>query len=183
MQRSYRGLVCIVQCALWMTAVSPASATLLLPADFGTVVTESQTIAHGRVISVTSAMTAPTRRIETVVTLAVIDAIKGAAGSTVSFRVPNGQVGRYRRIVVGAPEFAAGDEVIVFLQGRGPAIPSLFGLSQGVYRVTHDAASRAIVSRPPIAAEARVVRGDPARQPLLLDAFVRGIHEILERRP
>jgi hypothetical protein len=60
--------------------------------------------------------------------------LKGSPSRTVTFRVPNGQVGRYRRIVVGAPEFAVGEDVVVFLRGAAPAVPTLFGLSQGVYR-------------------------------------------------
>jgi hypothetical protein len=171
----------VLTCALFLAADALTSATVFLPADFTTVVEQSQTIAHGRVLSVQSAMTGPSRRIESVVTLSVIDGIKGVGGSTVSFRVPNGRVGRYRWIVVGAPEFAEGDEVVVFLQGRAPAMPSIFGLSQGVYRVTHDGRGEALVSRPPInASEARLVRGDPARTPLALDAFLRGIHTILD---
>jgi hypothetical protein len=171
-----------LSCAFCVSTATTVFATVLLPADFATIVSESQTIAHGRVIDVRSAMTPPSGRIETVVTLAVVDAIKGPATQTVSFRVPNGQVGRYRRIFVGAPEFASGDEVIVFLQGRAPQMPSIFGLSQGVYRVSHDGSSRAFVSRSPIAgADARIVRGDPARQPLPLEAFIRTVRAAAEQ--
>lgn len=167
--------------AVCMSGTS-AFATVFLPADFTTVVNESQTVAYGRVIDVRSMMTAPSGRIESIVTLAVIDAIKGASSPTVSFRVPNGQVGRYRRILVGAPEFAAGDEVIVFLRGSAPQMPSIFGLSQGLYRVSRDAASHAIVSRSPVtSADARLVRGDPARQPMPLEAFVRDVRAAVER--
>jgi hypothetical protein len=167
--------------AFCIAVTSEASATVLLPADFATVVTESQTIVHGRVIAVHSSLTAPAQRIESVVTLATIEALKGASGPTLSFRVPYGQVGRYRRILVGAPEFAEGDEVIVFLQGRAPAMPSLFGLSQGVYRIRRDASQAIVSPSPPAASDGRLVRGDPARRPQLLDAFTRGLHEILER--
>src|SRR5436190_6861997 len=95
-----------------------ASATVLLPADFTTIVTDSPIIVHGRVTDVSSFTTGPRRSIESVVTLAVIDTLKGTPARTMLFRVPNGQVGRYRRIVVGAPEFVEGDEVVVFLQAH-----------------------------------------------------------------
>lgn len=160
---------------LWTTVAaisaivaSPVFATVVLPADFETVVTESGIIVHGRVVDVRSAVIAPPGGIETFVTVAVVDALKGNPGSSVTFRVPNGQVGRYRRVVVGAPEFAEGDEVVVFLRGQAPAMPALFGLTQGVYRVARPAGVPAVVTR--------------ARPPVPLDAFTRQIDGILEGR-
>lgn len=165
--------------------VDVASATVLLPADFTTIVMGSPSIVHGRVVSVRSFLTGPRRTIESVVTLSVIDTLKGVPASTVLFRVPNGQVGRYRRVVVGAPEFEEGDEVVVFLQAHAPAIPTLFGLSQGVYRVVRDANAQAIVTPPAVMARGvgaeRVVRGDPVRQPLPIAAFAREVRRALER--
>lgn len=157
--------------ALLAAAASTASATVLLPADLQTVVTESGVIVHGRVIDVRSMVTAPPHGIESFVTLAVVDALKGNPGPSVTFRVPNGQVGRYRRVVVGAPEFTEGDEVVVFLRGQAPAIPALVGLSQGVYRVARQAGARPVV-----------MRGAPARGPMPLEMFAREIDVILERR-
>jgi hypothetical protein len=162
-----------------------AYATVLLPADFVTIVTGSPIIVHGRVSDVRSFVTGPRRTIESVVTLTVIDTLKGTPAPTLTFRVPNGQVGRYRRVVVGAPEFDPGDEVVVFLQARAPSIPSLFGLSQGVYRVVRDRNAQAIVTPPPVMARGagaeRVVRGDPVRQPMPMAAFAREVRAALER--
>jgi hypothetical protein len=132
----------IVPWALSVWLVSSAQATVVVPADVATVVSGSDVIAHGRVIEVRSTTTSDRRTIYSLVTLAVDEALKGRPGSTVTFRVPNGQVGRYRRIVIGAPEFSVGEDVVVFLHGQAPAMPTLFGLSQGVYRVPHDEPSR-----------------------------------------
>jgi hypothetical protein len=181
------GLVFVLPIAFCMTARS-ASATVLLPADFTTVVAESVTIVHGRVVDVSSGLTGPRRTIESLVTVQVIESLKGAstADTTVTFRVPNGRVGRYRRVLMGAPEFARGDEVVVFLQGRAPAVPTLYGLSQGVYRVVRDARAAPVVIPAPISAQGtgaeRIVRGDPVRRPMPIDAFVRHVHTILESR-
>lgn len=173
---------CALSLGIWILCIAGASATVLLPADFTTVVTESGLIVHGRVMRVDSHLVGPQRAIESVVTLAVIRSFKGDAAGTVSFRVPNGQVGRYRRVLVGAPEFAEGDEVVVFLQGRAPAMPSVFGLNQGLYRVTRDAAARTMVMPPRMGAgEGRVVRGDPGRVPVPIDAFAREVRSAMER--
>ena len=140
---------------------------------------------HGRVADVRSFLSGPRRTIESVVTLTVIDTLKGVPARTVLFRVPNGQVGRYRRVVVGAPEFEEGDEVVVFLQAHAPAIPTVFGLSQGVYRVVRDVNAQAIVMSPAVMARGvsaeRVVRGDPARQPMPMAAFAREVRSVIER--
>jgi hypothetical protein len=173
------GIACVAVCP------GLAFATVLLPADFTTLVNESPIIVHGRVVDVRSFMTGPQRTIESVVTLTVIDTLKGVPARTVLFRVPNGQVGRYRRVFVGAPEFEAGDEVVVFLQAHAPAIPTIFGLSQGVYRVVRDVDAQAIVTPPPVMAKGvsaeRVVRGDPVRQPMPIAAFAREVRAVLER--
>jgi hypothetical protein len=137
------------------------------------------------VVDVQSGLTGSRRTIESLVTVSVITALKGAPGRTVTFRVPNGQVGRYRRVLVGAPEFEEGDEVVVFLHGRAPAVPTLFGLSQGVYRVMRDAGARALVTPPPVMARGlaaeRVVRGDPVRTAMPVDQFAREVRAVLER--
>jgi hypothetical protein len=141
--------------ALWNGQVS---ALTVLPATFDEMVSESQLVVHGRVTDVRSQTTAGRRGIETIVTVAVIDALKGAPGREVQFRMPNGQVGRYRRVLVGAPEFATGEEVVLFLRGHAPALPVPFGLSQGVYRISRRADGRAMVASLPVTEFTRRVR-------------------------
>jgi hypothetical protein len=182
------GVVCVLHLAFCISTAPPAFATVLLPAEFTMVVNEAGTIVHGRVVDVSSHLTGPQRLIESVVTVHVIESLKGSSstGGTVSFRVPNGQVGRYRRIIVGAPEFSEGEEVVVFLRLRAPAIPTLYGLSQGVYRVRRNGVARAVVIPAPVTAQGigaeRVVRGDPARTPMPVESFVRHVRAILESR-
>ena len=146
-------------CALSLGVAAPVRATVIAPADFPAVVNGSQLIVHGRVVDVRSQMTAGRRSIHSFVTVAVDQALKGNPGPTVTFRVPQGQVGRYRRIIVGAPEFSVGDEIVVFLTARAPAIPTVFGLNQGVRRL----------------------RGDAARRRVALDAYRREVRAIVER--
>ena len=90
-------------------------------------------------------------------------------------RVPGGQIGRFRTIVVGAPEFQSGDEVVLFLRDYEGRL-SIVGLSQGAYRVAADRSGRRVVTAPVLMGKAdgsveAVVRGDAARRPLPVDAF------------
>lgn len=167
-----------------VVGVTSLSAMVVVPAEFSEMVTASELVVHGRVVDVRAQIVGDRRTIETVVTLSVLAAIKGQPGETVYFKVPGGQIGRYRRFMVGAPEFTRGEEVVLFLKGRPPAVPFPFGLSQGVYRVVHDAAGRRLVT-PPVVSEApgRVVRGDTSRRPLELAAFTRNVRAIAERQP
>ena len=158
-----------------------AHATTILPTDFPSMVAASPLIVHGTVVDVRAQATAGRRTIESIVTLAVVDRLKGPDVSRVVFRVPNGQLGRYRRITVGAPEFTIGDEVVLFLDGRPPIVPTPYGLNQGVYRV-HRAGGRAIVTPPIVAGAGRVVRGDPARRPVAVEAFARQVRTMAEQR-
>ena len=164
-----------------------AHATVQVPVEFGEMVQGSQLVVHGRVVAVRSQQTGDRRSIETVVTVAVTEALKGRPGDTVTFRMPGGDVGRIRRVMVGVPRFTSGDDVIVFLRGAPPAMPTVFGLSQGLYRVARTADGRAVVAPAILASPAvgteRVVRGDPARQPLALDAFAREVRSRVEVRP
>lgn len=160
-------------------STAAASAMVVVPAGFSEMVTASDLVVHGRVVAIRPQLVGDRRTIETLVTVAVVDALKGQPGETVYFRVPGGQVGRYRRVMVGAPEFAEGDEVVVFLKGRAPAMPFPFGLSQGVYRVVHGGGGAALVTPPAISdAPGRVVRGDVSRRPIELSDFARNVRAI-----
>ena len=167
---------------LLMVVPSVARATVVLPADFATVVHGADVIVSGRVVDVRAILTAE-RAIESFITVAVDESLKGEAARTVTFRVPNGTVGRYRRITMGAPEFTEGDRVVLFLRAQAPRVPILFGLSQGVYRVASTPDGDMVMPAPVMArglAAERVVRGDPARQPLPLPSFLHEIRQMLE---
>jgi hypothetical protein len=184
MTKSKRWSAAVIVAVIGVAGAASLSAMVVVPAEFSEMVTASELIVHGRVVDIRAQIVGDRRTVETVVTLSVLDAIKGQPGATVYFRVPGGQIGRYRRFMVGAPEFASGDEVVLFLKGRPPAVPFPFGLSQGVYRVVRNADGRSLVA-PPVVSEApgRVVRGDASRRPLELSAFTRSVRAIAERQP
>ena len=175
-----RARVCAVFALVTVAVFSGRiDAMVVVPAEFSEMATASQAIVHGRVVDVRSYETAGRRTIESLVTLEVIDQIKGQRGTTAYFRLPGGQVGRYRRVMVGAPQCARGDEVVVFLKGVAPVLPMPYGLTQGLYRVGRDGSGRATVIPLVNVGAERAVRGDPARRPLELAAFTAFIRDVV----
>jgi hypothetical protein len=162
------------------------SATVLLPADFREIVSGSQIIVHGRVSDVRTEWTAGRRRIESIITVEATSVLRGAPAERIVFRVPGGQIGRYKSVMVGAPEFQRGEEVVLFLRAQGPSIPQVFGLNQGVFRVSVDSRTgRRTVAAPLLASEGqapqRVARGAPERRPQPLSEFTATVRSVLEK--
>jgi len=117
----------------------PARATVLIPADLGELAHDALAIARGRVAAVDAQWTEDRGTIETIVTLEVEGYLKGALG--IHGAVPNSRrrartLPQHRR---RAPEFAVGQRIIVFLGARGPSVPHVLGLSQGVFRIARAA--------------------------------------------
>jgi hypothetical protein len=169
---------------LYVLAVMPAAlrATVLVPAEFREVVNGADIIAYGRVVETRVEWSDDRKRVDTLVTLQVGTYLKGGPGETLTFRVPGGQVGRYINVTVGAPQFTAGEEAVVFLNVRGTELPFIFGLNQGLFRVRLDAQSnRRMVSMPLLSrgeAPESVVRG--SRAPIALETFGAQVRAVLD---
>jgi hypothetical protein len=157
-----------------------AGATVLVPMDLGELSRDARTIARGRVVSVDARWTDDRRTIETIVTLEPDAVLKGQAGDLVRFRVPGGLLGRFRNVVVGAPQFEVGQQVIVFLGATGPMVPYVLGLNQGVYRVERAEAAWMVVPPPILPSAGRLVRGGAGRQPSPLADFERSVRAFVE---
>jgi hypothetical protein len=181
--RMLRCILCFVCCSLLMCA--SATATVVLPIDFRELTTSASVIVHGRVVDVRAEWVDGRRAVETFVTIEADEYLKGGLGERVTFKVPGGQLGRYRTVFVGAPSFEAGDEVVLFLKSNGPSFPFVIGLTQGVFRVTSDARSGGRVVTPPAllgktaSGSEPIVRGDPARRPVAIDAFRDIVRQVL----
>ena len=170
---------CVLLLCAAMSAVTHA--TVVVPADLGALSREARIIARGRVVAVEPRWTDDRRGIETLVTLQAETYLKGALGETVQFRNPGGRLGRFRSFTVGAPEFAVGQRVIVFLGARSPGIPYVVGLNQGVYRLT-PGGQQWLVTPPPVlptVRTARVVRGDVTRTPTPLAQFEQRVRTLV----
>ncbi len=172
--------------ALVASTTTTVPALTVLPATFEELVRESASVVHGRVRAVHAAWTADRQTIQSTITLDVIDAFKGTATETATFIVPGGEAGGRILVVPGAPVFREGDEVVVFLRGRAPAIPQPVGLSLGVYRVSAVRASGAAMVVPSPVHEATtsatVTRGTSARTVRSLATFAADVRAVGEAR-
>lgn len=179
---SYRALLPLSLLLLALPVALPA--TVLVPADFREIVTGADVIAYGRVLDTTVESSGDRRRVDTLVTLQVGTYLKGGPGETIVFRVPGGQVGRFKNVTVGAPQFVVGEEAVVFLNLRGSDRPYVFGLNQGVFRVRLNARTKRRLVTPPALmartdAPQAVVRGDAARRPVPLETFGAEVRTVL----
>ena len=172
-------------CALLASLSVGLHATVILPIEFRELVTIAPVIVHGRVVDVRTEWVDGRRAIETFVTVQADEYLKGNLGETLTVRVPGGQMGRYRTVFVGAPEFRDGDEVVLFLKLAGPSYPYIIGLSQGAFRVVPDARTgRRMVTTPIVMGTGgdereRIVRGDVTRRPLAIEAFRDAVRQVM----
>jgi len=171
----------VVLITLVLSLISAAAyATVVLPADLNELSHDAVAIARGRIAAVEPQWKEGRRGIETLVTLETETYLKGSLGSVVQFRVPGGTLGRFSSIVVGAPQFTVGQRVILFLGSRGPTIPYVLGLSQGVFRLVQSTQGDWIVTPPPIAAtiDGPIVRGTLGLRPASLNDFERQVRAL-----
>lgn len=128
--------------------LSSADAVTLVRLSFSQLSAEANVIVYGRVADVRGQWTDDRRGIESLVTIDAYEYLKGRFGETIVFRTPGGQVGQTVNVWPGAPAFRVGDVVVLFLASRGPALPALVGLTQGVLRVSADPRSGELLARP-----------------------------------
>jgi hypothetical protein len=178
-----RRLFVVISLSTLVIAPAVVRATVLLPAEFREIVGGSQIIAYGRVVDSVAELSDDRKRIETIVTFEVETYLKGGPGETLTFRVPGGQVGRYRSITVGAPVLESGTEAVLFLRKPDNGLPYVFGLNQGVFRVQRDPRTQRRLVVPPLIARSdtpeKVVRGAVSRQPMPIEAFGAQVRSVM----
>jgi hypothetical protein len=114
-------------------AAGPAAAATFVATTVEDVARTSDAVVRGRVVG-TAARATRDGRIVTEVELAVEDAWKGAPEASVRLVVPGGRLPDVAMRVDAAPEFEAGEEVVVFL-ARGAGGWHVNGLALGKFRV------------------------------------------------
>lgn len=134
-------------------ATPSAEATKLLALTDDDLIDQSETILTGRSIAAKSEWHG--RMLMTAVTIEVSDVLKegqAAAAGRVTVLVPGG-IDRERTVPIavtfpGAPSFAPGEEVLLFLSSGGEAGKYFVtGLSQGKFSLLENAAGETVVYR------------------------------------
>lgn len=174
----------VVVVMMFLTASEP-TATVFAPRELSELVRASRAIVYGQVVDILARETTDRLRVETLVTLRVASYLKGNLGTEVTFVVPGGTFGRYRTVILGAPQFRVGEEVVLFLNARGPSMPYVMRLAHGVVRVVRDPdTGERRIAPIPLATQSTawqpVIRGDSARQPVSLDDFTAQIRRLAE---
>src|ERR671936_1166195 len=123
-----------------LAAALPARAALAVPASVEELARSSQAVVRGRVTGVSSRWSDDQRRIFTYVDIAPSSVWRGAPPARITVVVPGGVVGPIGQRVDGAPGFAKGEEVVVFLSEAEAGTFRVTGLAQGKFRVEDGAA-------------------------------------------
>jgi len=128
-----------------------ASATTMIRLTLEEMTQRATDVVVGTVSRVESRWTEDHEQILTYVTVSNTERLKGDLQGDVTFVQLGGQVDDHLMFVVGAPQFAADQEVAVFLtrmvSAKRLSVNAdrwLLGLSQGVWRITTDQTGRRI---------------------------------------
>jgi hypothetical protein len=119
-----------------LLAALPAQATTLLELDVEALTQLSDVVVHARVGRVTARWSDDGARIFTEVELVPLETWKGTTAGPLLATQPGGVVGHVGQRVEGVARFTPGEEVVVFLEARGPRF-TVAGLSQGRFALEH----------------------------------------------
>ena len=163
----HRGLSALAVLLLALTFPRSLDASVVIPATLDELAGEADLIVHARVARVDTRQAPGTLRVERVVTLAVVRALKGSPGEALELVLPGGTFGRYRTVVPGVPEIAEGEEAVLFLRPSPTGATRLVGFSQGFLRVRIDPSTGQRMVAAPVMSEivGPVVRGAADRGP------------------
>lgn len=130
-----RGLALLVA-----SIAASAHSASLVPLDLGELALASSVIVAGRVVEMRPVWVRGGRHIDSLVTVDVEASFKGEPGRRLTFLTPGGQIGELRTLAPGAPAFAAGAELVLFLAAAGEErVATVVGLGQGALPIQRDA--------------------------------------------
>ena len=124
-------------CLALLSLAPLANATIIVPMSIEEMVVEAAAIVQGKVLARQSAWDAQHRRIYTFTEIQVVDRMFGQMPERIVVRTLGGAVGEVGMRVSGTPEFADGEDVVLFLRAD-PLERQHFqviGMSQGKYRL------------------------------------------------
>jgi len=166
-RRPRRRLFALAGLALALALPRSLDASVVIPATLDELAGEAHVIVYARVARVDARQAPGTLRVERVVTLAVVRALKGSPAEALQLVLPGGTYGRYRTVVPGVPEIAEGEEAVLFLRPSPAGATQLVGFTQGVMRIRIDPTTGQRMVAAPVTSEAAgpVVRGATDRGP------------------
>src|SRR5262249_29669950 len=127
--------------ALVIGGALPLSAATVLPISFDQLVNEATAIVRGEVLNVRSEWRdrGDERVIVTLVTVRVVDTLKGSQQSRLDLEFIGGTVGDTTLEVSDSPKFVAGERDFLFIGPTGKSISPLVGFFAGRWRIQTDA--------------------------------------------
>lgn len=146
-----RGLLATAVVALSLVCAAPARASLVEAASFEDKVEHAKSIVLGRCVKTESRWDESRKLILTYSTFKVEKAMKGDPQTEVTIVTPGGSVGDVHQSTIGVPNFAEGQENVLFVRDSKVG-PTVLYFDQGTYDVTNDGRGRRIVA--PVASEA-----------------------------
>ena len=130
--------------ALVLPLICAAAQATLVPAlSLEELANQSEIIAHGRVTSSWAAWDSGNKYIWTHYRMEVLDPIRGSPGASVVASEPGGSLDGVTMRISGAPDYATGEELIVFLYRTPIGYLRATGYGQGKYTVTAQRRMRA----------------------------------------
>ena len=144
----FRKTCAILLCLGLLCQTGLVSATSVAPPNFDELVAEADVVFDGVVTAVTASLVGvgEARHIESAVTFTVLDALKGQAATPFVLKTAGGAIGNLRMEITGAPKFAVGERMILFVEKNGAQFIPLVGVMHGQFRIKRDSAtSREIV--------------------------------------
>ena len=133
--------VAVSSVILGLVLAARAAATTYLPVTFDDLVRRADVIFVGEVTDVRPFVmqSGADTVVMTRVAFSVVDPLFGTSSLVEVFDFLGGQVGDAGMRVAGMPQFTVGDRHVVFAR-REPSINPIVGFTQGLLRVTRDAA-------------------------------------------
>jgi hypothetical protein len=123
--------------AVLLAAPAASLAAVALDVSVEWLARDSDAVVRGTVTSRAAAWAGDGKKIFTTVRVRVSEVWAGSAPGNAELElvVPGGEVGEWGQRVSGAPAFADGEEVVVFLRRDGKAAFRVNGLALGKFRV------------------------------------------------
>jgi hypothetical protein len=131
----------IVAAGLLVAALVPSSwGTLLIRLSDEEMGRRADAVVRAEVLDVQSFRDPGRHRVFTNSTLGVLEYLKGSGADQIVVETAGGVIGDLEYRVLGSPQLAVGDEVVLFLEAHG-SVNRVIGMAQGKLRVVNDPAS------------------------------------------